>query len=1047
MTQQTKKALYLANDFDSLHKLADVEFKAGGWILKHAETAKKLFAAAEAAGQVGDEEKAFVYYMRYLNLLNKVCCTQEYRKKKEQQPELVVPLFSMRSPAGMKAIQEAERLKQSLKLRYEQLARTRAQQRHHQYQREVHESCPTPPPYTLVQDPPPPYTAVQPTALIPSAPPLEQLAARQGQQMTQPAHRPVPPMNYTQQQQPHPPAPSRPAPPAPSVSYPGSQPPTVPGVSGTGVTPVPQTCPAYPSDNQTPTVPGVTGLDVTPAPQTYPAYPSDNYPPTVPGVTGMGVTPVTQTYPAYPSENQPPAAQDPGTQPHVPLYPTLGDTSAGNTEPSPGDGTTQGDSQPTTVSSDSSAPHEVPGDERRDAGDESGRTSPDLSDFVVYGEGGTTEDRDSTGLEDVQQPEVPTLENRGVTEDASGNVPDGEEDRDAGNPQETPTPSGQKDDASDERMVLPPSDEYAAAGGSAEGGEGVRKTGQDGGMDELTDGMASLHLQDVPSTDLDTPEDVPRPPEDPEPAMPTDSTQDTGNVAGESTLWPCVQCTYLNEEWRHHCEMCYNSRNTSFIGNPPGFETTLHNVALQPESEPEREAVGPVSDQSSEDSGEEYNSAPEDSIPDEAADLLISDGDRITWVCHRCTYVNTGVSPICVMCRVLRRVDYPVPDEAVEDISSRFGRLTRPPLRRQEAGSSASGGTALLDSLRQQLAMNQGYHKHSVTVSRESIHADVIRLYSDTDRRTWTHQIRVTFKGEPSVDVKGVSREMFTIFWESVKQKSTAGSDVQLPISTPEYNQRYWEAVGRALCHCYVLVGHYPVDVIPEVITLHILDKRPTKPALQEAFLNTLTETERTLLKSLFDNYTPENFTSKKTELRDFLINCEIQTMPTFQDFPEIFHRVAEFKVFEEPKAAILGIVSGFGEASAEVFKQVTTEDIHALYSSLQPTANNIIGKLELTTQSRRGEGPRVFSMLTSFLYNSNEDVCRKFLRYVTGSNLLSMEAIKVRVDPGVRGIESHTCFNEIALPTFQECSSQEEFNQVWMTLLEDSAAWEYNLT
>ncbi|XP_078591200.1 uncharacterized protein LOC144870652 isoform X1 [Branchiostoma floridae x Branchiostoma japonicum] len=986
MTQQPKKTLYLANDFDSLHQLADVEFKAGGWILKHAETAKKLFAAAEAAGQVGDEEKAFVYYMRYLNLLNKVCCTQEYRKKKEQQPELVVPLFSMRSPAGMKAIQEAERLKESLKIRYEQLARARAQQRQHQYQQE---SCPTPPPYTLVQDPPPPYTAVQSAAVIPSAPPLEQMAARQGQpqQMTPPVPRPapptVPPVNYMQQQPPQPPAPLPPVPPAPPVSYPGSQPPTVQGFTGAGTTPVPQTDPAYPSDNH------------------------------------------------------PPATEDPDTQPHVPLYPTIGNIGAGSIEPPTVDGATQGDRQTTTVPSDSPASsHKVPGDEKTDSGDESGRTSPDLSDFVVYGEGGTNEDRDST---EVQQPEVPTIETESVTEYASGGVSGDEEERDASNPQETPTPSEQKDDTNDERMMVPPSDEYGVAGGSAESGEGVRDTpGQDGGMDELIGEMESLHLQDVPSTDLGATEDVPKPLEDPESTTPT---HETGNVAGGSTLWPCVQCTYLNEEWRHHCEMCYNSRNTSFIGNLPSLGSTLQNIALQPESE--RETVGPTS----EDSGEEYSSAPEDSITEDSAD----EADRITWVCHRCTYVNTGLSPICVMCRVLRRVDYPAPDETVEDVSSRFGRLTRPPLRRtpqvESAGSTASGGTALLDSLRQQLAMNQGYHKHSVTVSRDSIHADVIGLYSDTDKRTWTHQIRVTFKGEPSVDVKGVSREMFTIFWEVVKQKSTAGSDVRLPISTPEYNQRYWEAVGRALCHCYVLVGHYPVDVIPEVITLHILDKKPAKPAVQEAFLNTLTETERTLLKSLFDNYTPENFTSKKTELRDFLINCEIQTVPTFEDFPEIFHRVAEFKVFEEPKSAILGIASGFGEASAEVFKQVNTEDIHALYSSLQPTANNIIGKLELTTQSKRGEGPRVFSMLTSFLYNSNEDVCRKFLRYVTGSNLLSMDQIKVRVDPGVRGIESHTCFNEIALPTFQECSTQEEFNHVWMTLLEDSAAWEYNLT
>uniref|UniRef100_A0A4W3KFV9 Ubiquitin carboxyl-terminal hydrolase 8 n=1 Tax=Callorhinchus milii TaxID=7868 RepID=A0A4W3KFV9_CALMI len=104
------KSLYLSTSLADLNKKAEVKPEKGTTTKNYVHSACKIFKAAEECRLDRDEEKAFVLYMKYLSVYELI------RKKSDfKQQQYQIPLTSFR-----KAIEEAERLSDSLKLRYEE---------------------------------------------------------------------------------------------------------------------------------------------------------------------------------------------------------------------------------------------------------------------------------------------------------------------------------------------------------------------------------------------------------------------------------------------------------------------------------------------------------------------------------------------------------------------------------------------------------------------------------------------------------------------------------------------------------------------------------------------------------------------------------------------------------------------------------------------------------------------------------------------------------------------------------------------------------------
>ncbi|XP_029947823.1 ubiquitin carboxyl-terminal hydrolase 8 [Salarias fasciatus] len=108
------KDLYLSTSLGELNKKAEIKADKTS-TRSYVQSACKIFKAAEECRLDRDEEKAYVLYMKYLTVYDIIKKRPDFKL----QPEYFMSLLG---PASFKkAIEEAEKLSESLKLRYEEV--------------------------------------------------------------------------------------------------------------------------------------------------------------------------------------------------------------------------------------------------------------------------------------------------------------------------------------------------------------------------------------------------------------------------------------------------------------------------------------------------------------------------------------------------------------------------------------------------------------------------------------------------------------------------------------------------------------------------------------------------------------------------------------------------------------------------------------------------------------------------------------------------------------------------------------------------------------
>lgn len=107
------KELYLSSSLKDLNKKTEVKPEKTS-TKNYVHSAQKIFKAAEECRLDRDEERAYVLYMKYVAVYNLIKKRPDFKQQQDYY-------HSILGPANIKkAIEEAERLSESLKLRYEE---------------------------------------------------------------------------------------------------------------------------------------------------------------------------------------------------------------------------------------------------------------------------------------------------------------------------------------------------------------------------------------------------------------------------------------------------------------------------------------------------------------------------------------------------------------------------------------------------------------------------------------------------------------------------------------------------------------------------------------------------------------------------------------------------------------------------------------------------------------------------------------------------------------------------------------------------------------
>ena len=155
----------------------------------------------------------------------------------------------------------------------------------------------------------------------------------------------------------------------------------------------------------------------------------------------------------------------------------------------------------------------------------------------------------------------------------------------------------------------------------------------------------------------------------------------------------------------------------------------------------------------------------------------------------------------------------------------------------------------------------------------------------------------------------GLTRELFPLFWNSLKSTHFDGSVEKVPILTPKSAQDFF-VFGEILSHGYVLTGYFPLFISLVCATYQICGvDQVSEEALTHSYFNFVDPTEATALKScLSDDSFPE-------DMQDIVIgmlsrfNCT--TIPSKSNFTALVNSVAQFTLFCQPHFALFQMRRG----------------------------------------------------------------------------------------------------------------------------------------
>ena len=304
-------------------------------------------------------------------------------------------------------------------------------------------------------------------------------------------------------------------------------------------------------------------------------------------------------------------------------------------------------------------------------------------------------------------------------------------------------------------------------------------------------------------------------------------------------------------------------------------------------------------------------------------------------------------------------------------------------------------------------------------INRSTIYEDVITLYSTAKDIINERPFRVKFVDELAFDIGGVTRDMFSGFYEEAYLKLFDGPSLLTPIDFPNFSTSPLPIFGTVISHAYFVAGILPVKIAyPSLCAMLLGSSANSIPSevLVQSFVDSLDHHEASIVKNASVIVKTGESTSFPEDVRDGLIDVysrfQLREIPKPGNFFQLITGIAKFHFLRKPAAAIAEIHSGIPEVHSRFWQKLSIGDFYAIYNALQASPAKVLALLDDESCSNKSE-ERIFGYLRQYIGNMQPDEIRNFLRFVTGSSVCSSKVISVTfnaVDGLGRRPIGHTC-------------------------------------
>ena len=343
------------------------------------------------------------------------------------------------------------------------------------------------------------------------------------------------------------------------------------------------------------------------------------------------------------------------------------------------------------------------------------------------------------------------------------------------------------------------------------------------------------------------------------------------------------------------------------------------------------------------------------------------------------------------------------------------------------------------------LKLNHGI-RHSI--KRQDVYAGVLKLYQTSQEEILEeYPFRIRFEGELAVDVGGVSRDMFSAFFEEAYRKLFEGALLVTPAVHPGMDYSLLPLLGCIISHAYLVSGILPVRIVfPCLATILVSQCELPEEVLLTTMINSLSIHDTSVFRQALVEVR-DKLPSFSAEILSGLIHAlsfyGCREVPRPETLKRILLQISNFEFRVKPASALASIHSGIPTKHLPFWEKMAVGELYSIYSTLSVSRGKVLKMFEGCTTANPTE-ERILSYLKLYVGSMHLDELRAFLRFVTGSCVCTARRIIVafnRLDGLARRPIAHTCNYTLELPTtystFSDFSS--EFQLV---LKDDDSAW-----
>ncbi len=308
--------------------------------------------------------------------------------------------------------------------------------------------------------------------------------------------------------------------------------------------------------------------------------------------------------------------------------------------------------------------------------------------------------------------------------------------------------------------------------------------------------------------------------------------------------------------------------------------------------------------------------------------------------------------------------------------------------------------------------------------------------------------LRISFANERALDTGGVSRDMFSAFFEEMYERFCDGSALLTLVVHPHIDFSVLPTLGTIISHGYIACGVLPIRIAFPTLAQCLLGLASIPDdTLLQAFRDGISTHDASIINNeAFESIQKGNksFSSElQKELLSILSAFGCRELPTPGNLRRILIEVAHYEFIMKPKAATVVVYSGIPKPPHSAFwVDMGVGNLSTIYEALSVSPKRVLGLLENVNGQNLSE-ERVITYLRQFVGNMAADEIRNFFRFVTGSSVSTSKPINVtfnNLDGLARRPISHTCSHELQLSVSYR--TYPEFASEFRKVIADQNAW-----